>query len=59
MKNADTTKKMATKHDWSRLDSMSEEQRHAAALSGPGAQPITPENENRMKRTPQVKVIQP
>jgi putative transcriptional regulator len=57
MKNADTTKKMTTKHDWSRLGSMSEEQRHAAAIGDPDAQPVTPDNENRMKRTPQVKVI--
>ena len=57
MKNADTTKKMPTKHDWSRFDSMSEKQRHAAAVNDPNAQPVTPDNEKRMKRTPQVKVI--
>ena len=57
MKGADTTKKIATKHDWSRFDSMSEEQRHAAAVNDVDAQPITPDNEKRMKRTPQVKVI--
>jgi putative transcriptional regulator len=36
---------------------MSEGQRHAAALNDPDAQPVTPENIKRMKRTPQVKVI--
>ena len=57
MKNADTTKKTPPKHDWSRLDSMSEEQRHAAAVNDPDAQPVTHDNEKRMQRTPQVKVI--
>ncbi len=57
MKDADTTKKTPTKHDWERFDAMTEAQRHAAALSDPDAQPVTPDNVRRMKRTPQVKVI--
>ena len=57
MKNADTTKKTPTKPDWKRFDAMTEAERHAAALSDPDAQPITPDNARRMKRTPQVKVI--
>jgi len=48
---------MPNKHDWDRFDSMTEAQRHAAALSDPDAQPVTSDNEKRMKRTPQVKVI--
>lgn len=36
---------------------MSEEERHAAALSDPDAQPLMPEDFKRMKRTPQVRVI--
>jgi putative transcriptional regulator len=56
MKNEDTRKKIS-KHDWKRLDAMTEEQRYASALGDPDAQPITPENIGRMKRTPQVKVI--
>ncbi len=36
---------------------MSEEERHAAAVSDPDAQPLTPEDFKRMKRTPQVRVI--
>ena len=56
MKNVDTTKKIH-KHDWKRFDAMTGEQRHAAASRDPDAQPVTPENEGRMKRTPQVKVI--
>jgi putative transcriptional regulator len=57
MKNADTTKKTPTKPDWKHFDAMTEAERHAAALSDPDAQPITPDNIRRMKRTPQVKVI--
>ncbi len=57
MKRDDTTKKIPTRHDWSLLDSMSEEKRHLAAVGDPDAQPITPENEKRMKRTPRVKII--
>jgi putative transcriptional regulator len=45
------------KHDWSRFEAMSEEQRHAAAASDPDARPLTPDDFKRMKRTPQVKVI--
>jgi putative transcriptional regulator len=46
-----------TKHDWSRLDKMSEAERHAAAVGDPDAQPLAPEDMKRMKRTPQVRVI--
>jgi putative transcriptional regulator len=46
-----------TIHDWSRADGMIDEEIHAAALADPDAQPLTPEREARMKRTPQVKVI--
>src|SRR5713101_6789722 len=46
-----------TKHDWSRLDAMSDQERHTAALSDPDAQPLTPEDFKRMKRTPQVRII--
>ena len=56
MKDANTMKKIP-KHDWKNFDAMTEEQRHAAALGDPDAQPVTPENIGRMKRTPQVKVI--
>jgi putative transcriptional regulator len=57
MKNANTTEKTHTKQDWMRFDTMTEAERHAAALSDPDAQPITPENVRRMKRAPQVRVI--
>jgi putative transcriptional regulator len=46
-----------TKHDWSRADAMTEEEIHAAALSDPDAQPLTPKRLAGMRRTPQVRVI--
>jgi putative transcriptional regulator len=46
-----------SKHDWSQLDAMSEEERRVAALGDPDAQPLTAQRMARMKRTPQVKVI--
>lgn len=45
------------KHDWSRLDAMSDAERHAAALSDPDNQPLTAEDFKRMKRTPQARII--
>ena len=47
----------ALEHDWRAFDAMTDAERHAAALRDPGAQPITPENERYMQRTPQVRVI--
>lgn len=47
----------AAAFDWSRVDSLTEEEIYQAALSDPDAQPLTPERLKRMKRTPQVKVI--
>jgi hypothetical protein len=43
--------------DRAAFDAMSAEERHAAALRDPDAQPITPETETHMRRTPQVRVI--
>ena len=48
---------MKTKHDWSRLDAMSEAQRHAAALANPDAQPLTDADMDRIKQTPRLKII--
>ncbi len=44
-------------YDWSRLDSMSDQQRHAAALSDNEAKSLTPADFKRMKRTPRAKII--
>ena len=48
---------MKTKHDWTRADAMSDEAIHAAALTDPDAQPLTPDRLANMTRTPQVKTI--
>lgn len=48
---------MKTKHDWSRADAMTEEQRHAATLADPDAQPLTPERLAGMRQTPRLKII--
>jgi putative transcriptional regulator len=61
--STESTTRKATKRparretEWSRFDAMTAEQRHAAAVADPDAQPLTPEDFKRMKRTPQVKVI--
>jgi putative transcriptional regulator len=36
---------------------MTNAERHAAAVADPDAQPLTPEDLKRMKRTPQAKII--
>ena len=46
-----------TQHDWTRFDAMTDEERHAAALSDPDAQPWTPEQWARARKTPRVKII--
>jgi putative transcriptional regulator len=48
---------MKTRYDWTRADAMTETEIHAAAISDPDAQPLTQEDFERMKRTPQVRVI--
>jgi len=62
MKNAHTTKTTrerdkSSKSEWARFDAMTEEQRHAAALADPDAQPLSEEDLVRMKRTPRAKII--
>jgi putative transcriptional regulator len=48
---------MKTKHDWSRLDALTEEQKHSAALADPDARPLTEADMDRMKQTPRLKII--
>ena len=48
---------MKTKHDWSRLESMTAEQRHAAALTDADAQPLSDADMDRMTPTPRLKII--
>ena len=54
MKKADRNR---AKTDWGALDAMTAEEKHAAALSDPDAQPITKEKWDRMKRVPRLKTI--
>jgi putative transcriptional regulator len=56
MSDENTTKKTA-KHDWSRLDALTEEDVHAAALADPDAQPLTEERLARMKRVPRARTL--
>lgn len=44
-------------HDWSRLDAMSNSQRHAAALGDPDAQPLTEDSLARMRPVPRTKTM--
>jgi putative transcriptional regulator len=43
--------------DWTRVDAMSEAERHAAALRDPDAQPLSVADMNGLKRTPQARII--
>jgi len=52
-----TAKKTSARHDWSRLDAMTEAQKHAAAMSDPDNRPLTEADMERMKRTPRAKII--
>ena len=55
--DADIMKRTAKSTDWSRLDAMTEADKHAAALSDPDNRPLTEEDMRRMKRTPWAKII--
>jgi putative transcriptional regulator len=43
--------------DWSRVDAMSESERHAAAMADPDARPMTDEEWARAPRVPQIAII--
>ncbi len=62
MSSASTTKTTPgeadqEKIDWTAFDAMTPEERHAAALSDPDAQPLTEADMRRMKRTPRARII--
>ncbi|HEY5048412.1 MAG TPA: helix-turn-helix domain-containing protein [Rhizomicrobium sp.] len=52
-----TTRPSVGESDWARVDAMTDEEIHAAALSDPDAQPLTEADLKRMKRLPQTRVI--
>jgi putative transcriptional regulator len=45
------------KHDWSRLDAMTDAEVHAAAMKDPDARPMSDEEFARAKRVPRIKTI--
>jgi putative transcriptional regulator len=52
-----TTKPLVGATDWARLEAMSDEEAHAAALADPDAQPLTEERLAKMKRAPRTKIL--
>jgi putative transcriptional regulator len=52
----DTTTKTA-KHDWSRIDAMTDAEVHEAAMRDPDARPISDEEFARARRVPRVRII--
>ena len=45
------------KHDWSRLDAMTEEKAHAAAVNDPDARPLTEADFARLRPVPRVRTL--
>jgi putative transcriptional regulator len=56
-KTARRAPKKELKHDWSRVDAMTDEERHAAAMADPDARPMTEAEWARMKPVPRVSII--
>jgi putative transcriptional regulator len=52
-----TTQPLAGKTDWARLNVMTDEEVHAAALADPDAQPLTDERLDKMVRVPRTKTL--
>jgi putative transcriptional regulator len=51
------TAKHKAKIDWSRVDAMTEAERHAAAMADPDARPMTDEEWDRAPRVPLVSIV--
>ncbi|MGB8535224.1 MAG: helix-turn-helix domain-containing protein [Acidobacteriaceae bacterium] len=45
------------KHDWSRLDAMTDKKAHAAALNDPDGRPLTEADFARLRRVPRVRTL--
>ena len=52
-----TTRPLPDRTDWLRLDAMTEEEIHAAAMADPDARPMTPEEMAKARRVPRVKTL--
>ena len=67
MSTASTTKTMPTettlavpepgKPDWTAFDAMSDDERHAAAISDPDNPPLSEDDAKRMKRVPRARTL--
>ena len=52
-----TTRPLPDRTDWARVDAMTDEQVHAAAVADPAARPMTPEELAKARRVPRVKTL--
>jgi hypothetical protein len=52
-----TTRPRPDPTDWARVDAMTEEQVHAAAMADPDARPMTPEEKAKARRVPRVRTL--
>jgi putative transcriptional regulator len=52
-----TTRPLPDRTDWSRVDAMTDEEVHAAAMADPDARPMTPEEMAKAKRVPRVRTL--
>ena len=52
-----TTRPLPDRTDWARVDAMTDEQVHAAAMADPDARPTTPEELAKARRVPRVKTL--
>jgi putative transcriptional regulator len=52
-----TTRPRLDPTDWSRVDAMTDEEVHAAAMADPDARPMTPEQRAKARRVPRVRTL--
>ncbi len=52
-----TTRPLPDRTDWARVDAMTDEEIHAAAMADPDARPMTPEQMAKARRVPRVKTL--
>jgi putative transcriptional regulator len=52
-----TTRPLPGRTDWARVDAMTDEESHAAAMAAPDARPMTPEEMAKARRVPRVKTL--
>jgi putative transcriptional regulator len=52
-----TTRPLPDRTDWARVDAMTDEEVHAAAMADPDARPMTPEEFAKGRRVPRVKSL--